>query len=93
MTQFFTADDGAKLAYSDEGEGLPVLCLAGLTRNMADFDHVAPHLSGVRMIRMDYRGRGQSEWGDPASRITPGRPPIPSRRKPRTHWRFWITWG
>ena len=41
MTQFFTADDGAKLAYSDEGEGLPVLCLAGLTRNMADFDHVA----------------------------------------------------
>ncbi|WBU59371.1 alpha/beta fold hydrolase [Paracoccus albus] len=61
MTQFFTAEDGAKLAYSDEGEGLPVLCLAGLTRNMADFDYVAPHLPGVRMIRMDYRGRGQSD--------------------------------
>lgn len=62
MAQFFTASDGAKLAYRDEGEGLPVLCLAGLTRNMADFDYVAPHLTDCRMIRMDYRGRGQSDW-------------------------------
>ncbi|MCT4332721.1 alpha/beta hydrolase [Paracoccus sp. YLB-12] len=62
MTQFFTAEDGAKLAYSDEGLGLPVLCLAGLTRNMADFDYVAPHLPGVRLIRMDYRGRGRSDY-------------------------------
>ena len=30
MTDFFTADDGARIAYSDAGEGLPVLCLAGL---------------------------------------------------------------
>lgn len=59
--QFFHAADGAKLAYRDEGEGLPVLCLAGLTRNMADFDYVAPHLSDVRLIRMDYRGRGASD--------------------------------
>ncbi len=57
----FTAADGARLAYSDEGAGRPVLCLAGLTRNMADFDFVAPHLPDVRMIRMDYRGRGQSD--------------------------------
>lgn len=71
MTQFFTADDGAKLAYSDEGEGLPVLCLAGLTRNMADFDHVAPHLTGVRMIRMDYRGRGQSDYTGAATYTVP----------------------
>ncbi|MBO9455061.1 alpha/beta hydrolase [Paracoccus sp. R12_1] len=61
MTQFFTAEDGARLAYDDQGQGLPVLCLAGLTRNMADFDYVAPHLPGVRLIRMDYRGRGQSD--------------------------------
>lgn len=61
MTQFFTAEDGARLAFADEGQGLPVLCLAGLTRNMGDFDYLAPHLSGVRMIRMDYRGRGQSD--------------------------------
>lgn len=62
VTQFFQAGDGATLAYSDEGQGLPVLCLAGLTRNMADFDYVAPHLPGVRLIRMDYRGRGQSDF-------------------------------
>ena len=61
-TEFFTADDGARLAYRVEGEGLPVLCLAGLTRNMGDFDYVAPHLADIRLIRMDYRGRGQSEF-------------------------------
>lgn len=71
MIDFFTADDGARLAYSDEGEGLPVLCLAGLTRNMGDFDHLAPHLSGVRLIRMDYRGRGLSEWTGPATYTVP----------------------
>ena len=26
---FFTAGDGARLAYRDQGAGLPVLCLAG----------------------------------------------------------------
>lgn len=58
---FFTTSDGARIAYQDDGAGLPVLCLAGLTRNMADFDYVAPYLSDIRMIRMDYRGRGQSD--------------------------------
>lgn len=57
----FTTADGLSLYYSDEGEGVPVLCLAGLTRNSRDFDFVAPHLSGVRLIRMDYRGRGRSD--------------------------------
>ncbi|MBV6635860.1 MAG: alpha/beta hydrolase [Mameliella sp.] len=54
--------DGISLFYRDEGEGLPLLCLAGLTRNRRDFDFVAPHLEGVRLIRLDYRGRGQSDW-------------------------------
>ena len=59
----FTATDGTELHYLDEGEGLPVLALSGLTRNATDFDYVAPHLpEGVRLIRMDYRGRGQSGW-------------------------------
>ncbi|MDG1861842.1 MAG: alpha/beta hydrolase [Yoonia sp.] len=60
---FFHAADGTKLYYEQSGEGLPVLALAGLTRNTRDFDHVAPHLP-VRLIRMDYRGRGQSDWAD-----------------------------
>ena len=68
----FQTFDGLKLAYSDEGFGLPVLCLAGLTRSSTDFDYVAPHLPGIRLIRMDYRGRGQSDWAqDPASYAIP----------------------
>ena len=67
----FTAGDGARIAFSDTGAGLPVLCLAGLTRSMSDFDYVAPHLSGVRMIRMDYRGRGASEWTGAATYTVP----------------------
>lgn len=58
----FTAEDGARLAYRDEGEGLPLLCLPGLTRTMADFDYLAPLLPPLRLIRMDYRGRGASDW-------------------------------
>jgi len=70
MTRFSTFD-GLTLAYSDVGKGLPVLCLAGLTRNGSDFDYVAPHLADVRMIRLDYRGRGMSEWADPATYTVP----------------------
>ena len=66
----FTSADGLRLHYTDEGEGLPVIALAGLTRNGADFDHVAPHLP-VRLIRPDYRGRGQSDWADPATYTIP----------------------
>ncbi|MDH5798286.1 MAG: alpha/beta hydrolase, partial [Paracoccaceae bacterium] len=58
----FKTFDGLNIAYQDEGEGLPVLCLSGLTRNSSDFDYVAPHLKGVRLIRTDYRGRGASDW-------------------------------
>lgn len=60
----FTTSDGLNLHYTDEGEGLPVLALAGLTRNGSDFDYVAPHLKGIRLIRLDYRGRGQSDWAE-----------------------------
>ncbi|MEJ6403663.1 alpha/beta fold hydrolase [Yoonia sp. 2307UL14-13] len=60
---YFNTADGTRLHYLDEGEGLPVIALAGLTRNAADFDHVAPHLP-VRLIRPDYRGRGRSDWAD-----------------------------
>lgn len=67
MTQFFTTKDGIKLAYQDEGAGLPLLCLAGLTRTMGDFEYLRPHLpqpdqGKLRLIRMDYRGRGASDW-------------------------------
>lgn len=58
----FSAADGASIHYTDEGAGLPLLCLAGLTRDGHDFDYLAPHLPDLRLIRMDYRGRGRSDW-------------------------------
>jgi len=67
VTAIFESQDGLSLAYRDEGQGLPLLCLAGLTRTMADFDYLAPHLPPLRLIRMDYRGRGASDWADPAT--------------------------
>jgi pimeloyl-ACP methyl ester carboxylesterase len=63
----FTAEDGARLAFCDEGRGLALLCLPGLTRTMADFDYLRPHLPPLRLIRMDYRGRGASDWTGPAT--------------------------
>lgn len=67
MYDVFTTSDGARLVFSDTGQGVPLLCLPGLTRTMADFDYVAPHLSDLRMVRMDYRGRGGSQWTGAAS--------------------------
>jgi pimeloyl-ACP methyl ester carboxylesterase len=60
----FTTPDGLRISYRDEGEGLPLIALPGLTRNHRDFDFLAPHLSGVRLVRPDYRGRGASDHAD-----------------------------
>ncbi|MGB2003665.1 MAG: alpha/beta fold hydrolase, partial [Paracoccaceae bacterium] len=58
----FTSSDGLSLFYTDTGHGPPLLCLSGLTRNLDDFDFVSPHLSMFRLIKLDYRGRGRSDW-------------------------------
>lgn len=65
----FTAPDGTRLYYEEHGtpNGTPVLCLSGLTRNARDFHCVRPVLAGHRMIALDYRGRGRSDWADPAT--------------------------
>lgn len=68
----FTASDGARIAYLDEGSGPVLFCLAGLTRNTSDFDYMMPHLpQGWRVLRMDYRGRGQSDWTGAATYTVP----------------------
>lgn len=65
---YVTAEDGLRLAYDDQGSGVPLLCLPGLTRNMEDFEPVLDHYAGrARVIRMDFRGRGASDHGDPAT--------------------------
>jgi len=73
MTESFTAADGRRIAYADSGGGGPaVLCLAGLTRNMADFADLAERMAPrYRVIRTDYRGRGASDWAeDPLAEYT-----------------------
>ena len=62
MMPHFTTSDGLGLHFTDDGAGLPLLCLAGLTRTGQDFQYVRPHLPPCRVITLDYRGRGQSDW-------------------------------
>lgn len=75
MSGSFVTSDGVRLVYDDEGprehSGPPLLCLAGLTRSALDFEYVLPHLSGARVIRLDYRGRGRSDHADPATYSVP----------------------
>jgi pimeloyl-ACP methyl ester carboxylesterase len=68
---FVNAQDGLRLHVREYGTrtapGLPVVCLPGLARTVADFDILAPALAndggrGRRVIAIDSRGRGQSEY-------------------------------
>lgn len=64
-TKYFQNPEGLRLAYRDDGlrDGPILLCLAGLTRNMADFDFIARDFGHrARILRLDTRGRGQSDW-------------------------------
>ncbi|MBT3703696.1 MAG: alpha/beta hydrolase [Alphaproteobacteria bacterium] len=64
----YAASDGLRLSWRDYGELLfdkvPIVCLAGLTRNSVDFHELAMHLNaaGHRVIAPDYRGRGRSSY-------------------------------
>jgi len=58
----FTTHDGLMLEYRIEGEGQPLLCLPGLTRNLNDFDELAAAMRGeAQVIRLSMRGRGGSD--------------------------------
>lgn len=60
---YFKTSDGLSLAYDDVGSGTPLLCLAGLTRNMDDFEPVVDAFRAqARIIRLDSRGRGKSDF-------------------------------
>lgn len=63
----FTAQDGTSIAWRRYGTGTatPVICLAGLTRNAADFNRLATRLGADRVVICpDYRGRGRSGRAD-----------------------------
>ena len=59
---YFTTTDDRRIYFEDNGEGQPLLCLAGLTRCSRDFSFLAPHVADLRMIAMEYRGRGRSDY-------------------------------
>lgn len=64
---YYTVHDGLRLYARDYGDrkstALPVVCLAGLTRNSKDFHDIAVPLSRHRrVLALDYRGRGLSEY-------------------------------
>jgi pimeloyl-ACP methyl ester carboxylesterase len=68
---FVTAHDGLRLHAREYGprraSALPVVCLPGLARTARDFDGLAAALANDpdrprRVIAMDYRGRGLSEY-------------------------------
>jgi pimeloyl-ACP methyl ester carboxylesterase len=72
----YPSSDGLTLHLRDYDPGsqategrLPVICLPGLTRNSRDFNQLALILSQDpviprRVIALDYRGRGLSEWDE-----------------------------
>jgi pimeloyl-ACP methyl ester carboxylesterase len=77
VSTFISAPDGLRLHVRCYGErsaqAVPVVCLPGLARTAADFDALALALANDtrrprRVIALDYRGRGQSEYDrDPAN--------------------------
>ncbi len=72
MTKRFDTADGTGLAYDVTGRGVPLLCLAGLSRDRRDFDPVVARFADqAQIIRLDYRGRGASDFADPASYSIP----------------------
>lgn len=68
VSRFIAASDGLRLHYldypCDGATRLPLVCLHGLARSADDFSHVAPAAlsQGRRVLALDYRGRGRSEW-------------------------------
>lgn len=68
--RFVTAQDGLRLHVREDGpctaSALPVVCLPGLARTVADFDSLAPALANGdpprRLIAIDSRGRGRSDY-------------------------------
>lgn len=70
----FIAPDGIALAWQEEGTGVPLLCLPGLTRDAGDFDDLAAALGGRhRLIRLTFRGRGASDHDPDFLNYNPGR--------------------
>lgn len=58
--QHFTATDGARIAYRDDGRGRPLVLLHGLMAHGGFFDGQGALAEQFRVIRVDLRGHGAS---------------------------------
>src|SRR5947209_1960429 len=76
--RYFTVRDGLELHYRDYPGSAgkpPLLCLHGLTRNARDFSDFGERYSPrFRVIALDFRGRGASDYD-----------PLPARYNPLTY--------
>lgn len=75
---WFVNGDGLRISYrvyppKGEETGVPVLCLHGLTRNLRDFEDLAPKISamGRKVICATQRGRGDSDFDPDPARYSP----------------------
>lgn len=73
--RYFTVSDGLRLHYRDYAgapDKPPLLCLHGLTRNTRDFAEFAERYSPrFRVIALDFRGRGDSDFDPNPLRYNP----------------------
>lgn len=69
------SEDGLTLHYRDyagRDDRPPILCIPGLTRNARDFEPVIEAFAGEwRMLCVNLRGRGKSEYAKDSSSYTP----------------------
>jgi pimeloyl-ACP methyl ester carboxylesterase len=66
---FFTASDGARIGYRDEGRGRALVLLHGLMAHGGFFGEQAPLAGDFRLIRIDLRGHGGSAAAGGAATI------------------------
>lgn len=71
----WTSEDGLTLRYRDypgPADRPPLLCIPGLTRNARDFEPVVDRFAGEwRVICVDLRGRGQSDYAKDSATYVP----------------------
>lgn len=72
----YPSDDGHALfgrQWGAPGEGLPLVCLPGLTRSSTDFEALAEALAqrGRHVVALDFRGRGGSAFAPVSTYAVP----------------------
>jgi pimeloyl-ACP methyl ester carboxylesterase len=62
--------DSISFHYADEGDGIPLILQHGLTADIRQPLEIAPAVEGVRLVRMDMRGHGETHPLGPEAGFT-----------------------